>query len=64
MFPGHPADPTKPDDKPVDPYPIFNDNQLLANYRAPSAARPATPTTPGRRSSAAPRGTAAASPSH
>ncbi|BCN79896.1 D-alanyl-D-alanine carboxypeptidase family protein [Prescottella equi] len=32
MFPGHPADPTKPDDKPVDPYPIFNDNQLLANY--------------------------------
>ncbi|MCA1006349.1 D-alanyl-D-alanine carboxypeptidase [Rhodococcus hoagii] len=32
MFPGHPADPAKPDDKPVEPYPIFNDNQLLANY--------------------------------
>ncbi|RVW11461.1 D-alanyl-D-alanine carboxypeptidase [Prescottella agglutinans] len=32
MFPGHPADPTKPDDKPVEPHPIYNDNQLLANY--------------------------------
>lgn len=32
MYPGHPADPTKPDDKPVEPYPIFNDNQLLMNY--------------------------------
>ncbi|PTR31555.1 D-alanyl-D-alanine carboxypeptidase (penicillin-binding protein 5/6) [Rhodococcus sp. OK519] len=32
MYPGHPADPTKPDDKPVEPYPIYNDNQLLANY--------------------------------
>ncbi|MDH6279308.1 D-alanyl-D-alanine carboxypeptidase family protein [Prescottella agglutinans] len=32
QFPGHPADPTKPDDKPVEPHPIFNDNQLLANY--------------------------------
>ncbi|WP_305092272.1 D-alanyl-D-alanine carboxypeptidase family protein [Prescottella sp. R16] len=32
LFPGHPADPAIPDDKPVDPYPIYNDNQLLANY--------------------------------
>ncbi|WP_430333626.1 D-alanyl-D-alanine carboxypeptidase family protein [Rhodococcus sp. ACT016] len=32
QFPGHPADPTKPDDKPVEPHPIYNDNQLLANY--------------------------------
>lgn len=32
MFPGHPADPTKPEDEPVDPYPIYNDNRLLTNY--------------------------------
>ncbi|QBJ95422.1 D-alanyl-D-alanine carboxypeptidase [Rhodococcus sp. ABRD24] len=32
MFPGHPADPTVPDSKPVEPYPIYNDNLLLANY--------------------------------
>ncbi|QCQ92080.1 D-alanyl-D-alanine carboxypeptidase family protein [Rhodococcus sp. SGAir0479] len=32
LYPGHPADPAKPDDKPVEPYPIFNDNQLLMNY--------------------------------
>ncbi|WP_137724612.1 D-alanyl-D-alanine carboxypeptidase family protein [Prescottella subtropica] len=32
LFPGHPADPAKPDDKPVEPYPIVNDNQLLTNY--------------------------------
>ncbi len=31
-FPGHPADPTKPEDKPVEPHPIYNDNMLLANY--------------------------------
>jgi len=32
QFPGHPADPTKPEDKPVEPHAIYNDNQLLANY--------------------------------
>ncbi|MCL2535996.1 MAG: D-alanyl-D-alanine carboxypeptidase, partial [Nocardiaceae bacterium] len=32
QFPGHPADPTKPEEKPVEPHAIYNDNLLLANY--------------------------------
>ncbi|RVW04510.1 D-alanyl-D-alanine carboxypeptidase family protein [Rhodococcus spongiicola] len=32
LFPGNPADPAQPGDQPVEPYPIYNDNPLLANY--------------------------------